>query len=263
MKYIELLGLPGSGKTTLVQEVVAGLRTKRDNAFTRLDIKQATMRVMIRKKSGILWALTRIFTFFSAHYTLNLVWEKTQCPLLMRFMSEHPRLACQIIECAERIELPSWISPEVFSAEKLMKWFFDLMSVYQASHDFLDKNTMLLQEEGFCQHAYYLLAFRKGGCDEQELDTYLQLIPKPDLLVFLLTTPQQCEERMNARSKGIASDILRSLPLSQRMALQDQRLKTHQHIADYLETQNVAVIRLDNADYSTTQKILEERLAHF
>jgi hypothetical protein len=178
-------------------------------------------------------------------------------------MQEHPRLTYQFIESVERLELPPWLSSEAFSGEKLMRWNFDLMSFYQASCDVLDQDTILVQEEGFCQHAYYFLAFRQGGFNDHELETYLDLIPKPDMLVFLSTTPEQCEERMNVRSKGIASDILRTLPAAQRMTLLSQRLHVYNKIADYFATHNIPVMRVENTNYKATQILLAERLLHF
>jgi thymidylate kinase len=260
MKYIELLGLPGSGKTTLAQNAVTILQAQQSKALTRLDIKQATMRALIRDKSGVFWSLMNGLAYVSAYHTCNLVWDKTQCLFVRRFMQEHPRLACQLIECVECLELPPWLSSEVFSGEKLMRWNFDLMSFYQASCDLLDQDTILLQEEGFGQHAYYLLAFRKGGFDNRAFETYIHLIPKPDLLIVLLTSPEQCEERMNARAKGIASDILRTLPISQRMALLDHRLNTYTRMADAFETHNVPVMRVENTNHAATQALIVERL---
>jgi thymidylate kinase len=136
--------------------------------------------------------------------------------------------------------------------------------LYQASFDCLESNAILLQEEGFCQQAYYLLfAFRENTSHTQLLERYLQNIPRPDLVVSIVTEADQCESRMQQRAKGVSSDILRFLPVSERIELLAQRLNIYEKIANYLEAQHVEVIRLDNNNYRVSQQMLEDKLSRF
>jgi thymidylate kinase len=263
MKYIEFLGLPGSGKTTFIKETIAILRAKQHKVFPRPDAEYATMRTIIRHKSGFLWRIIEILAYFSEYPALKLMWERSRYAIVLDFICQHPQLAQQVIQFAKSADPPQWISREVLSDGELLLRFFDLMSVYQAGCDFLNRDDVLLLDEGFCQQAYYLLAFLNGGFNNQVLERYLQLVPKPDLLVVLLTTPEQCEERMQKRLKGVGSAILRRLTASQRLKLLEQRLNIYKKITEYIEKHDVAVIKLHNSDYSTTKKRLEEQLRHF
>ncbi len=264
MKYIEFLGLPGSGKTTLAEDTVTILRANRRSVFTKLEARNATVRAIIQNKSSFLGLVIKIFTYFPKHRLLNFLWRKAQYPIVINFIREHPHLVQHIIECAKHVEPPLEIAQEAMSDKKLIDWFFDLASTYQASHDFLGNDDVLLLEEGFCQQAYYLLiAFRKRNTNNKDLENYLQLIPKPHLVFSILTDPEKCEKRMNKRQKGVSSDILRFLTVSERILLLEQRLKIYKKIVNYLEKRNVAVIRLENNNYRATQQILEETLVHF
>lgn len=193
---------------------------------------------------------------------LDILWGQYQYPTAIHFMREHPQLARQIIDCAEHTTSPYDVSPSVFSGEKLMKWFFDVANVYQSACDLLVNDDILVLEEGFCQHAYYLFAFRNTGFDREGLEKYLPLIPKPDMIISLTTTPEQCEARMNSRSKGVSSKLLRVLSVTERIALLEERLAIYQFIAEYFAAQNVQIVRLENHDYRVTQKILEDALSH-
>jgi thymidylate kinase len=266
MKYIELLGLPGSGKSTLANEIVTLLRAKRRTVLTRWDAKDVVMRKMIRKQSGLSWRFLALGAYFVAYPILHLLWGRYRYLFALRFIGNYPQLVQQVIEAAVNVELPELHHEQahkVVSSEQLLTWFFDVACVYQAAQEFLATDDVLLIEEGLCQQAFYLLCeFRKPGVDDQKLKRYLQLIPKPDALIALFVDPQECEERMRTRTKGIAN-MLRTLPVGERIALLEQRQETYRKIADDFETQKIEVIRLDETNHTTVPKYLAEKLIHF
>lgn len=264
MKYIELLGLPGSGKTTLAKDAIAILRAQRKNVFSKMEARKAAVQTIIRENPGILWHLVRVSTHCLGYRMWNLLWEKYRYGIALSFVREHPHLVKQLVEYANSLESPPWLPHEAMSSESLLQWIFEAATLYQASHEFLHDDDVLVQEEGFCQQAYYLIfAFRKSHFDAHILEQYLQLIPKPHLIVLVSTDPEQCEQRMQQRSKGVSSDILRLMSVSERIELLAQRLHIYEKIANYLEAQQVDVIRLDNKNYSTSLQILAKRLARF
>jgi thymidylate kinase len=265
MKYIEFLGLPGSGKTTFAKEIVSILQTKQINVCTRWDVKHVTMRAMMRKKPGYVWRFIYMLTYFAKYPILDFAWGKSSYLIMFNFIRNYPQLVQQVVKHAESVDPPPWMPQNTLSAERLIRWFFDVACIYQASQDFLRDDDVLLMEEGFCQQTYYLIvAFRKGNINDRKLERYIQLIPKPQLVVAIFTDPTQCERRLQTRPTGIPSKILRSLTVSERIALLEQRMNTYQKIATYLEKQNLPVVRLNNNNnYSSTRKILEETLVHF
>ena len=266
MQYIELLGLPGSGKTTLAKDIVKILRAKRRDVFTRWDAKDAVMRKMIRKQSGWPWRFISCGAYFAAYPILHLLWGRYRYLFALRFIGNYPQLVQQVIEAAVRSAPPESDreqAHQVVSPERLLSWFFDVACVYQAAQEFLATDDVLLIEEGLCQQAFYLLCtFRKPDVDDRKLKRYLQLIPKPDVLIAVFVDPQECEERMQSRSKGIAN-MLRTLPVAERIAVLEQRQKTYRKIADDFETQKIEVIRLDKTNHTANQKQLAEKLIHF
>lgn len=257
MKYVELIGLPGSGKTALAHAVVARLRTQHYRALNRTDIRCATMQTLLQQKNGIRWKMTRGLGFVAKEFTVNLIWEKTQNEWLRQFIQVHAELACQMIDHAARVRVPAWINPELLSTELLLRWIFDLFSVYQAASNFLEAADLFVQEEGFGQHAYYFFAFRNGCYEESLLEQYVRLIPKPALLIVLTTPPELCEARMQQRTKGVASDLLTSLAPSQRITVLEQRWQVHTTLANLFQAAQIPVVRLANQDYHATLQQLE------
>jgi hypothetical protein len=149
---------------------------------------------------------------------------------------------------------------EILCGKHLIEWFFDIASYYQAGVETLPEKAIGLLEEGFCQHAYYLCAFRDQHAPEQPFQRYLELIPQPDLLVCLLSSVEQSEARMQARGKGVSSDILRPLTVEQRLAVLDERRRMYAAIAETLEQNGATVVRLAHDDYQQSHRILEEQL---
>lgn len=219
------------------------------------------MRHTLQRQSGFWWQLAKIAALVGEFRILSLLWEKTRSAYMIRFIHAHPRLSRQVIECAEQVHPPDWIPRDVVCGENLLTWLLNgVASCYQAAHQTLTAKEIFLMEEGFCQYAYYLLAFYQGNFDEQRLESYLSLIPKLDLLVALLPPPEECEKRMHSRPKGVASQILTPLSVEQRLNILRHRTRVNQKIADYMEKHHVPVVRLENTDYQITHVILAQHL---
>ena len=263
MKYIEFLGIPGSGKTTVAQDVVRLMQANYPVVLNRWNVKQETMRALLRQKSGMFARLLYLVTAMIKTPLLDRYWGASRYHLIRRFLHQYSHLLPQVVENAERIAPPSNIPPYTLSSEQLLSWFFDVACIYQASQETLEADGVLVMEEGFCQQAYYLIAaFREADDIGVKLERYCELIPKPSLVIFLLADPEACEKRLHTRATGIPSSILSSLTASERIALFTHRLSTYQALAQYLEQQHVPVMRVDNTQpYHVTQKILEESLA--
>lgn len=264
MKYIEFLGLPGSGKTTFAKKTATILRARQKHVLTKFEARKAVIQSIIRENPGILWSFVKISALCLGYRMWNFLWEKYRYGIALNFLREHPQLVQHLVEYANSFASPPWLPPEAMSKESLLQWVFDAATQYQACQQFLNDDDVVLQEEGFYQQAYYLIvAFRKPVIEDHILEQYLQLIPKPQVIMLITTTPEQCEERMQKRAKGVSSDILRLMSATERVALLEQRLNIYEKIANYLESRGVDVIRLDNENYSESLQVLEEKLTHF
>lgn len=263
MKYIEFLGLPGAGKTTLAKETLAILRANQRKVLTKLEAREQVIRAMIRQRTGMLWRSIQVLAPILGYRMWNLLWEKHQAHFLIDFLCRYPELTRYIVEVTKQIEPPSAIPEKLFSATHLVHWILDPAMLYQASSEFLAEDAILVQEEGFCQQAYYLLAaFRTTKPGVDDLKRYFRQIPQPHLLILLSSDPEQCEARMQRRAKGVSSDILRYLSVNDRLDVLKDRLRLYEWIAAYFEEQQGQVVRLDNRDLRMSHQRLKDALAH-
>lgn len=261
MRYIEFLGLPGAGKTTLAKETVAILRANQRNVLTKLEARKAVIQKIIRQKPGLFWKGIEVVAHMIGQPLWRLLWEKHQAFFLINFLYQYPGLVGTIVETANKVEPPVEVPQSLFSANHLVHWVLDPAMLYQASHEFLEHDDILVQEEGFCQQAYYLLAaFRSTALDSKTLKHYLRQIPHPHLLIMISSDPEQCEARMQGRAKGVSSDILRYLSVADRRDVLHERLSLYQQIAAYFEQQHIQVVRLHNQDLHTSHEYLNDAL---
>ena len=255
------MGLPGSGKSTLADSVTAILRERQQSVRAKYDLRRQAMRAVLQQEAGAFWRMLRLFAWFGEARVLNLVWQKQQWPLIVRFMANSPTLIHELLDCTNWVDPPAWISRDVINTTNLLQWWLDVASYYQLAQETLTHAEWLLLEEGFCQHAYYLFAFQQTGLDLDGLQRYVERVPPPDLLVWLEVTPEICEHRMQARRKGVASDILAPLTVAQRHAILQERFETYAWIAEYFEQRGVCVIRVPQVELAALPEFLQTALA--
>ncbi len=264
MKYIECMGIPGSGKTTVARDVVGILGPKHHTVLTRWDVKPRLMQAMLRKRAAFGWRLLSWCLSWQKSPFSTFLWARVRYNFMLRFIRYNSSLIPHVVENAERFPSSPGVAGRVLSSEKLISWFFDVACIYQAAQDILENHAVLLMEEGFCQQTYYLISAFRDDDRIQFLKNYIRAIPKPDLVIALSAEPEKCEHRLQTRATGIPSKILHALTPPERIALFEHRLNTYQRVAQYLEEHDVPVLRVDNNNnYSSTRKILEQALARF
>jgi thymidylate kinase len=266
MKYIECMGIPGSGKTTVANDAVSILEPRYHPILTRRDAKPKLLLAMLQKKSASLWRLFSWSISWRNSPLSNFLWLIFRYRFILRFIRDNADLIPQVIENANGFPASPEIPHQFLSSEQLISWFFEVAGIYQAARDILKPDEILLLEEGFCQQTYYLItAFREHNERAQFLEQYVKSIPMPDLVIALSADPERCEQRLQTRGTGIPSKVLQSLAPTERIALFEQRQKTYQEVARYLEEHDVPVIRLDNNhnEYSATRTLLEQALERF
>ncbi len=261
MRYLEFLGLPGSGKTTFALHTESILREQHKSVFAKSEARIAVAQAIIRNKPGILWQGARGVSSLLGCRMWNLFWEKYRYSITLSFLHEYPELTTYLVDASNSFENPPWLPETSMCSASLLDWIFDTATHYHACQRYLQADDIILQEEGFCQQAYYLLeAFRPSSSEKDLLTPYLELIPKPQTLIFITTPAEQSESQMQQRAKGVSSDILSLMSVDDRLDLLTHRLATYEQIAHYLEQNGVDVIRLSHKEYQASLHTLKEHL---
>ena len=250
MIHIEMLGLPGSGKTTLFQYAADCLQTHR-NVFTEREARICSLRYLLYRKSGVGKKIVGRIADILGKTLWNVIWQNYRYAAMLRFIQCYPALAQFIIHATTLLQRSS-------EAERL-EWAFNFFSTYALFEENLRADDMLFFEEGVCQQAYNLIAFQSPTAQRNALESYLDLIPKPACLIIMNTDAEICEARMEARQRYPV--LLQHVTKSERIALLKQRCAIHDQIFQYFQTHHLPAFIVNNNDTLViAQKMLMQGL---
>jgi len=176
---IEFLGIPGSGKTTLTEQVlqrigVTGAAAMTLNGAVSHAVAEGvgdrlTDPVMSLVPQKLIGRVSEASFLRSRAYLLSLV----------DFMADHPAAVSAYMDGLERRA-----SFEV-GRDLVVTWFLQLIARYQLATGAMTADQILLLDEGFSQRVVTGFGHRFSEADHGDVTRYLASVPPPDLLVYL------------------------------------------------------------------------------
>ena len=185
---IEFIGTPGAGKTTLLPVVIdyfdgLGFRTYTVVQAARPFAERTLLGKAISRlapaglRQPLLW---QVFYHLSKLYRLKFItknWELIRS--VLRYQKTRP------ISGQDR--------------EHVLTWFIHLVGYYEFLSSRLEPNEALILDEGFIHRVVQLFASEVEEPDPDHISAYINLLPKPDLVVFPSAPKEMCEKRVYAR----------------------------------------------------------------
>lgn len=259
MIHIEMLGLPGSGKTTLAEYATAFLR-ERWPIFTEREARVTWIRKMMHHKNSMGWRCVELIADCFGERLWNKLWLSYRYPAMLRFISRYPLFAQHLIHCVNPLqELPVFLEQNTPFRETILEWTLNFFSMYAIAEENLRLNDILLLEEGVCQQASNVMACQPNDFQQEELDMYLRLMPIPDCLIVIHAEPEICEARMKQRSRY--PQLMSRLNASERIASLSRRVTLHEKIASYFEQRAIPLVNVWNHEaISEAHHLLKQRL---
>ncbi len=258
MFHIEFMGLPGAGKSIIKNRLLYGVKKKGIRCFS---MEEGLLYSYRRMDCNELYQniLKILPSAFSKRFIMP-IFRRSKCRLSAqdRFLTGQDRINEFLIKFeALKDKLKS-------EKELVIPWFLEIASLYQMIKEQIEADVPVFFDEGFIQISMSLLLSPTNitkNYSNENLLKYLNLVPIPDLLIFIETDISRCIERMESRPRGLTQRLKTSDKESVEAFLslcQDY----FGEIAQWMKKNNRATIRINNNGYleDTVKSLLDEYL---
>jgi hypothetical protein len=253
VKWVEMLGLPGSGKTSLADSVTSS--SGATGCGSIVDIREARYL-----------AAREVLRFHWTDATIGLLSGKLRRSIsLSRYKhSERPFEAYRAFVAnntvVAQIALKTVIDGKASRAEKgqIFNWLFQLFADHLLIEENLNSAAMVLVDEGFCHRVVTLFGYGEAPIDEGAIRRYINSIPLPTVVFRIETKLEICEERMAQRGYP---ERLRNLETTGKRRVLERCLKCIEITLNELKHLNIPVRSLNNnGDLSLAKKTILSEL---
>jgi thymidylate kinase len=186
---IELAGAPGAGKTTLLPAMMDSCRALGLRPYTMVDAARAfTARTVLGKVAvRLLPSSLERAAIWGTFRGLRIVYATF-------FAFKNPRLAWYV--ATSQRGRPAEADAR---QRRVLHWYIRFMGSYEFFSSRSRDDEVIILDEGFVHRAVQLHASSVEVPDPTQIDSYVGLIPRPDLVIHLHTSIEVCEQRVRAR----------------------------------------------------------------
>jgi len=186
---VEFIGMPGAGKTTLLAMVRDHLRESGIHAYSPLEASR-----MFAQRTTAGWMVSRLFP---QSWQRPLLWQVYYHMSSLHgcgFLARRPRLAWEVFHSQRH-------RPAAAQARerRVLHWFFRNAGSYQFLKGALRPDEALLLDEGFVHRVVQLHVSAVEEPDGARIATYIDLLPRPDLVIHVRAPKEVCLQRIYGR----------------------------------------------------------------
>jgi thymidylate kinase len=196
---VEFIGAPGAGKTTLMPLVRDHFHALGLRAYPALEAArpfaartppgQLAARLPVhRLRRFLLWQI--FYAFSRAHQR--------------EFRRQHPDLIRMVMEFQARRPIAG------SDLHHVLHWFVHHTGVHSFLGTRAQPGEVLIYDEGFAHRVVQLFASEDEPLETAPVAAYLDLIPRPDLVIYARASREICEQRV--RGRGIWPRFSRKEP---------------------------------------------------
>jgi len=185
---VEFIGTPGSGKTTLMPVVKEHFNGQHFQAYSVLEAARpfAGRTLPGKMVSWLTPGKIQRFLLWQLFYAYSYSYQP-------RFSKQHKKLMDSVLEFQKLRPISKSDRTHV------LHWFIHLTGVYEFLRSQALAGDLLIIDEGFLHRVVQLFASEKEIPDLTSVAKYLDLIPRPDLIIYPKASSAVCIRRVFER----------------------------------------------------------------
>lgn len=233
MQYVEIAGIPGSGKTSVVNSFVG---SRFNSSLRYYSYRQVALQVLQNARNRLGAALVEVLPAGLQNRLLYqfLLSSRIGRAALCRAVANHAELAVKIFDNIAKEE-------NTVHQQLLASWLTHLLTCYQLAVESLGQDQCLMLDEGFVGRVITLFGFHDGMDFGDGLGEYLPKIPPVDILFVVETPVEVCLDRMSRRG---FPKRLTDLDQVKRRSILRQCETCIEKAADFLASGGTRVVRI-------------------
>lgn len=247
---IEFIGAPGSGKTTLLPVVIDHFNSLGYNAYTVVDAARplAARTFLGKAVNHLLPPNLRRPLLWQVFYQLSKLYR-------IRFILRNWKLVWSVWSHQKSRPITDQ------DREHVLYWFFKLVGYYEFLKSRARPTDVLVFDEGFIHRVVQLFASEVEEPDLALIDAYLDLLPRPDIVIFPDAPQEVCEKRVYAR--GIWERFLPKTPAQVSRFIANSHAIVNLAVG-HIKTKGWTVLVIDNGGEDHTKSVAElhRKLSH-
>lgn len=229
---VEFIGTPGAGKTTFMPVVSEHFKNQHFQPYSVLEAARPfAARTLPGKMVGMLSSgkLQR-FLLWQVFYAFSYTYRP-------KFAEQNQNLMKTVLDYQYKRPIAK------SDRSHVLRWFLHLSGSYEFLKAYARPGDMLLLDEGFVHRVVQLFASENETPDLDRVANYLDLIPRPDLIIYPNASSEVCEkrvfergvwERFQAKGRAETSRFIKNA------------YKIVKYAVKYIKIQGWAVIEVDN-----------------
>jgi thymidylate kinase len=205
---VEFIGTPGAGKTTFMPVVMDHFKEQHYQAYPVLEAARPFAGRTIPGKIVRWLTKGRLqrFLLWQIFYAYSFAYRR-------KFARQHQALMESVLTFQQQRPIPE---PD---RNHVLHWFNHLTGSHEFLKAYARPGDMLIFDEGFVHRVVQLFASENEMPDLVSVANYLNLIPKPDLVIFPKASSAVCEkrvfergvwERFRAKERGETSQFIKN-----------------------------------------------------
>lgn len=185
---VEFIGTPGAGKTTFMPVVSEHFKNQHFQPYTVVEAARPfAARTVPGKLVGMLpFGKLQRFLLWQIFYALSYSYRS-------KFAKQNQTLMQTVLDFQHQRPINKT------DKDHVLRWFLHQTGSYEFLKSYAQAGEMLLFDEGFVHRVVQLFASENESPDLDRVANYLDLIPKPDLIIFPNASSEVCEKRVIKR----------------------------------------------------------------